>query len=229
MSAVPVHVWERSFPRRTARLPALLRVGGPAGPAHRTETIDLSGTGVLLRSAADAAVGAEVWLALDLGDAAVGGQARVMRVGPAGESGLRFERMTPADRELLADFVLERGTAEDTPHRRAYPRVAASRSVRVAAGDPDVPPAVTHTLDVSGGGMLLAGPAYLPVGARVWTSVDLEDGEPPIRAAGRIVREGAGGSRGMAFDQIAAHDRSRLVALCMPRRRRGSALPAVRR
>jgi hypothetical protein len=65
----------------------------------------------------------------------------------------------------------------------------------------------TFALDVSPGGILLAGPADLAVGEVLDVRVDLGE---PVGGRGRVVRETANGCKGIAFEDLGQDDRDRL-------------------
>jgi hypothetical protein len=65
----------------------------------------------------------------------------------------------------------------------------------------------TFALDVSAGGVLLAGPADLTVGEVLDVRVDLGE---PVGVRGRVVRETPDGCKGVAFEQLGQDDRDRL-------------------
>jgi len=65
----------------------------------------------------------------------------------------------------------------------------------------------TFALDVSSGGVLLAGPADLEVGEVLDVQVDLGE---PVGGRARVVRETPDGCKGIAFEALADDDRARL-------------------
>jgi len=93
---------------------------------------------------------------------------------------------------------------------REYVRINAARPVLVyRVGDQmEVP---SYTVDVSGGGLLLAGPDSLKPGDEVHFRLTLQPGTPPVAGKGRVVRIDPQGRRAVAFEQITELDRRRLV------------------
>jgi hypothetical protein len=110
---------------------------------------------------------------------------------------------TPHDRDLpagesMAPPYLERRTLRRAPVVR---RVLLRRDAGERAEQR------TFAMDVSVGGLLLAGPSDLVVGELLHVSLDLDQ---PIDARARVVRETADGMKGVAFETIAEEDRDRL-------------------
>ena len=69
----------------------------------------------------------------------------------------------------------------------------------------------SYTVDVSGGGLLLAGPETLRVGEQVKFRLTLTPGELPVSGTGHVVRTDGHGRLGVVFDEISDLDRRRLV------------------
>jgi hypothetical protein len=110
---------------------------------------------------------------------------------------------TPHDRDLpagesMAPPYLERRTLRRAPVVR---RVLLRRDAGERAEQR------TFAMDVSVGGLLLAGPSDLVVGELLHVSLDLDQ---PLDARARVVRETADGMKGVAFETIAQEDRDRL-------------------
>lgn len=93
---------------------------------------------------------------------------------------------------------------------REYVRLNAARPVLVyRAGDQmEVP---SYTVDVSGGGVLLAGPDSLKPDDEVQFRLTLKPGSPPVVGKGKVVRIDAQGRRAVAFQDISDLDRRRVV------------------
>jgi hypothetical protein len=98
--------------------------------------------------------------------------------------------------------------ALEVRQRRQFVRVQVTRPVIVAAGAENVH---TSSVDLSGGGMLLAGPSGLDGGDEVEFRIDVQEGMPPIEGIGRVVRRTDDGHRAIAFDRISDEDRERLI------------------
>jgi c-di-GMP-binding flagellar brake protein YcgR len=77
----------------------------------------------------------------------------------------------------------------------------------------------TYTLDVSGGGFLIAGPDSLAVGERAQLALRLPDDLEPLDVLVTVVRETERGLRGVAIDAISPHDERRLVRFVFERQR----------
>ncbi|MGH2873798.1 MAG: flagellar brake protein [Solirubrobacteraceae bacterium] len=103
--------------------------------------------------------------------------------------------------------------------RRSYVRVHTPQAVTLDLGGGSERRA--HTVDLSGGGMLIAGADVLDAKQPVRFAIALED-EEPIRGVARVVRIGDGEKRALVFEQIGAQDRQRLIRYvfeCMRRAR----------
>jgi len=93
---------------------------------------------------------------------------------------------------------------------REYVRIKSARPALVY-GLPDRPPMQSYTVDVSGGGFLLAGPDTLKIGDEVQFQLTLTPGVLQITGSGRVVRVDNQGRRGVAFESISELDRRRLI------------------
>jgi len=93
---------------------------------------------------------------------------------------------------------------------REYVRIKSARPVLVYAGG-DRLQMRSYTVDLSGGGFLLAGPDTLKVGEEVKFQLTIEPGSAPLAGKGKIVRTDQKGRRAVAFDGISDFDRRRLV------------------
>jgi hypothetical protein len=103
------------------------------------------------------------------------------------------------------------GQEPQTIQRRDFVRVDASVPVVVRDGGPDGPAREAHSVNVSGGGLLLAGIGHLYAGDFAWVALDLEDGTAPIEALVTVVREEATGARAVRIASISARDEQRIV------------------
>jgi PilZ domain len=133
--------------------------------------------------------------------------------------------------ELLLEFTAPRGrirlrsavTLEGpellrlrSPHaiemvqQREYVRVLSTRPVLVLTGSSQGT-VQTYSVDLSGGGILLAGPSTLRVGEQVEFRLSTAKGSPPITGVGTIVRTDSQGRRALCFDEIGEGDHRRLV------------------
>jgi hypothetical protein len=93
---------------------------------------------------------------------------------------------------------------------REYVRIKSARPVLVYAGG-DRQQMRSYTVDLSGGGFLLAGPDTLKVGEEVKFQLTIEPGAAPLTGKGKVVRTDSKGRRAVAFDGISDFDRRRLV------------------
>ncbi|HEX5308124.1 MAG TPA: PilZ domain-containing protein [Solirubrobacteraceae bacterium] len=102
--------------------------------------------------------------------------------------------------------------------RREYVRVMSARPVLVYRGR-DGRSVSSYTVDVSGGGMMLAGPDALQQGEQISFRLTIAQGDPPIEGWARVVRGDRAGRRCVAFTTIGDLDRRRLVRFVFERQR----------
>jgi hypothetical protein len=95
--------------------------------------------------------------------------------------------------------------------RRDFVRVDASVPVVVRDGGPDGPAREAHSVNVSGGGLLITGIGHLHAGDFAWVALDLEDGSAPIEALVTVVRDELTGARAVRIASISARDEQRIV------------------
>jgi len=113
----------------------------------------------------------------------------------------------PSDPDVLR---IDRPRSIEVLQEREYVRVRCARPVLVCGGTDQIP-VQSFTVDISGGGLLLAGPASLRVGDDVQFQLTLTPGEPLVGGRGTVVRVDAHGHRAVAFSSISDFDRRRLV------------------
>lgn len=93
---------------------------------------------------------------------------------------------------------------------REYVRIDAARPVLVYAGR-ELPEIQSYTVDLSGGGFLLAGPDTLAIGEEVSFQLSLTPEASPIGGTAKVVRVDRQGRRAAEFQTISDLDRRRLV------------------
>ncbi|HEY2202256.1 MAG TPA: PilZ domain-containing protein, partial [Solirubrobacteraceae bacterium] len=93
---------------------------------------------------------------------------------------------------------------------REYVRIRSARPVLVYAAH-DGMRVQSFTVDVSGGGLLLAGPDTLRVGHELTFQLTLTPGVTPVSGKGRVVRVDSQGRLAVEFESISDLDRRRLV------------------
>lgn len=93
---------------------------------------------------------------------------------------------------------------------REYVRIRSARPVLVYAAR-DGMRVQSFTVDVSGGGLLLAGPDTLAIGDELTFQLTITPGVTPVSGKGRVVRIDPQGRRAVEFDSISDLDRRRLV------------------
>ena len=76
-----------------------------------------------------------------------------------------------------------------------------------------------HTIDLSGGGMLLADDETLAMHQTIRFAITTITTELPIEGIARVVRIHEDGKRALMFEQIAEHDRQRLIRFVFERMR----------
>jgi hypothetical protein len=111
------------------------------------------------------------------------------------------------------DVSVARFRAEGEPEviqRRAYVRVHTPQEVTLGpafAGRP----LHAHTIDISGGGMLLAGVSSVCVGDPISFELRLGCDPSPVQGVARVVRIDPDERRAVAFQRIDEGDRQRLI------------------
>ncbi len=115
--------------------------------------------------------------------------------------------VTLEDRELLR---FREVTSVELIQQREYVRVQSTRPVLVITGSAHGT-VQTYSVDISGGGMLLAGPTTLKVGEQVEFRLTIAKGDPPITGVGTVVRADTQGRRALCFDEIGEGEHRRLV------------------
>lgn len=118
-----------------------------------------------------------------------------------------FDPQDPQDTELLH---MRSARSVELIQRRDYVRIRAARPVLVYWRSNGAR-MESFTADVSGSGLLLAGPDTLPVGAELSFTLSLAPGETPVSGVGEVVRVDARGRRGINFTKISELDQRRLV------------------
>ncbi len=111
------------------------------------------------------------------------------------------------DRDLLRFRDL---CSVEVLQEREYVRVKATRPVMVATGGSQGT-VQSYSVDLSGGGMLLAGPNTLKIGERVQFRLSTTPGGAPIMGTGTVVRTDSRGHRAISFEEIGEGDHRRLV------------------
>ncbi len=113
----------------------------------------------------------------------------------------------PGDRDLVR---INAPRSVEVLQEREYVRIRSSRPVLVYSAR-EQEQVQSYTVDVSGGGLLLAGPETLQVGEEVKFRLTLTPGVLPVSGTGHVVRSDSHGRLGVVFDEISDLDRRRLV------------------
>jgi c-di-GMP-binding flagellar brake protein YcgR len=105
-----------------------------------------------------------------------------------------------------------------TVQRREYVRVSRARpaTIRREQGRATVS---TYSIDLSGLGILLAGPETLALGERVKFRLSLADEQTPIVGEAIVARLDSRGYRAIRIDRISEGDHRRLVRYVFERQR----------
>jgi two-component system, chemotaxis family, chemotaxis protein CheY len=110
--------------------------------------------------------------------------------------------------DLVPEPAAERAGVPDD-ERREFVRLTDALAVVIDVGE--AAPIHASTVDLSGGGMLLATSA-LDVGDEVAFRLDLGIGEAPIAGRARVVRVTADGQSALEFERVHIADHERLTA-----------------
>jgi len=113
----------------------------------------------------------------------------------------------PSDSDLVR---INKPRSVEVLQEREYVRIRSSRPVLVYSSR-EQQQIQSYTVDVSGGGLLLAGPETLRIGEEVRFRLTLESGALPVTGTGHVVRTDGHGRLGVVFDEISDLDRRRLV------------------
>lgn len=101
--------------------------------------------------------------------------------------------------------------------RRQFVRIDAATSVTVTRTDGRTDKTVT--VNLSGAGLLLSGPADLQMNELLKLDIDVGEEEPVVHARGRVVRETGVNGKGVRFEMIEEGDRERLIHFVFERQR----------
>jgi c-di-GMP-binding flagellar brake protein YcgR len=130
----------------------------------------------------------------------------------AGARGRVRLRGTPAaqDPASLEVLTLTAPRSVEVLQEREYVRIRSARPALVYAAREGIR-IQSFTVDVSGGGLLLAGPDTLALGEELSFSLTLTPGVTPVSGKARVVRIDPQGRRAVEFESISDLDRRRLV------------------
>lgn len=152
-----------------------------------------------------------------------------LQLGEVTEMALEFPgprglvRIEGQGRVIAYDVVqLRLEGAVEVVQRRDFVRVAAVRPMALAPVDEEGRVGRwidTLTVNVSGNGLLAAGPDNLLIDTPVHFRLRVIEGEPPIEGRGRVTRTSDEGHRGIAIDELSGDGRRRLVAFIFERER----------
>jgi hypothetical protein len=93
--------------------------------------------------------------------------------------------------------------------RRDFVRVHTAHPVTLESGDEGT--YRVHTVDLSGGGMLLAEAETLAVDQTIRFVIAVGADQEPVEGVARVVGIRENGKRALTFEQISEHDRQRLI------------------
>jgi hypothetical protein len=120
-----------------------------------------------------------------------------------------------ANEDDAVHFAFDQGP--EVIQRRQFVRIETTTPVTVTREDGSK--VKTHSLNLSGAGLLVGGPADLTMDEPVKVDIDVGQGEVPIHAKGRVVRETREGHRGIRIEMIEEGDRERLIHFVFERQR----------
>jgi PilZ domain len=129
---------------------------------------------------------------------------------------VRFEGQATLQERDLVRF--EVSSAPEVTQRREFVRVPSLQSV-VVGDDTRLVKIDGKAIDLSGGGMLLAGADRLALDSVVRFSLSLGPGARDIEGRARVVRADAEGRRALVFEEISHDDRQRLIYFVFKRQR----------
>jgi hypothetical protein len=130
-------------------------------------------------------------------------------VGPRGR--VRLSGTTTIENPAEPDVLrIDEPRSIEVLQEREYVRIMSTRPA-VVYGGPNQIPVQSYTVDVSGGGFLLAGPDSLKTGDEVEFQLTLTPGVLVISGKGKVVRVDSRQRRAVAFTQITELDRRRLI------------------
>ena len=113
----------------------------------------------------------------------------------------------PADPDILR--IAQPRTVE-VLQQREFVRINATQPVVIYIGK-EMIRVDSFTVDVSGGGFLLAGPDTLQIGESISFQLTLAAEAEPITGRAAVVRVDSMGRRGVVFEDISDADQTRLV------------------
>lgn len=121
--------------------------------------------------------------------------------------------------ELLDSGVIAFQIAEppEVLQRREYVRVPTHQKVSIVGGSGVR--AISRTVNLSGGGMLLSDLYELELDDRAHFRIELVPEEPMVEGWARVVRLGTQGHRAFQFEEIAKKQRERLIHFIFDRQR----------
>jgi hypothetical protein len=119
------------------------------------------------------------------------------------------------DQEDAVRLTFDQGP--EVIQRRQFVRIDTTTPVTITREDGST--VKNHTLNLSGAGLLLGGPADLQMEEPIKVDIEVGETELPIHARGRVVRETAEGHKGVRIEMIEEGDRERLIHFVFERQR----------
>jgi c-di-GMP-binding flagellar brake protein YcgR len=113
--------------------------------------------------------------------------------------------------------TLEFDQGPEVIQRRQFVRIDTTTTVTLTRADGTREK--THTLNLSGAGLLLGGPADLEIDDLLKLDIDVGEDETPVHARGRVVRDTGDGNKGVRIEMIEEGDRERLIHFVFERQR----------
>jgi hypothetical protein len=141
-------------------------------------------------------------------------------IGTVGRRGIVQVAATARQHNDEPDVVrIDFGEAGETIQRRDFFRLDVMTDVVVSRQSGER--VRTHTLDLSGSGLMLPRAPDLRMDERVWVAIDVGE-DQTVSARGRVVRVTAEGHKGVRFDLIDETARDRLIRYLFARQRRAA-------
>jgi hypothetical protein len=113
--------------------------------------------------------------------------------------------------------TLEFDQGPEVIQRRQFVRIDTTTPVTLTRADGTE--VKSHTLNLSGAGLLLVGPVDLELDEMLKLEIEVGDDDPVVPARGRVVRDAGEHGKGVRFESIEEGDRERLIHFVFERQR----------
>jgi c-di-GMP-binding flagellar brake protein YcgR len=119
---------------------------------------------------------------------------------------------------VTARWQMQSGVTQRREHVRVPSRLPI-RVQRLLAGGEPTGPLDTFVIDISGGGLRIAGPDVLRVGDRIRFELALPEGRERLEGRARVARRATDGTHGLEIDDVPEGRRDRIVRHVFERQR----------